>query len=95
MATNSQFHVPAPINEPIYSYAPGTPAREALVAKYNEMYAQHVDVPMVINGKEVRTGKTVNIAPPHDRHHVIGCWHRGDKSHVQAAVDAALARRAG
>lgn len=93
MATNSQFHVPAPLNEPIYSYAPGTPAREALVAKYNEMYAQHIDVPMVINGKEVRTGNTVNIAPPHDRHHVIGCWHRGDKSHVQAAVDAALAAR--
>lgn len=93
MSTNSQFRVPNPVNEPVHSYAPGTPAREALVAKYNEMYAGHVDVPMFINGEEVRTGQTVNITPPHDRHHTIGAWHRGDKTHVQAAVDAALAAR--
>jgi 1-pyrroline-5-carboxylate dehydrogenase len=93
MSTNSQFRVPTPVNEPVHSYAPGTPAREALVAKYNEMYAGHVDVPMFINGEEVRTGQTVNITPPHDRHHTIGAWHRGDKTHVQAAVDAALAAR--
>ena len=93
MSTNSQFRVPTPVNEPVHSYAPGTPAREALVAKYNEMYAGHVDVPMFINGEEVRTGQTVNITPPHDRHHTIGAWHRGDKTHVQAAVDAALDAR--
>ncbi len=93
MSTNSQFRVPNPVNEPVHSYAPGTPAREALVAKYNEMYAGHVDVPMFINGEEVRTGQTVNITPPHDRHHTIGAWHRGDKTHVHAAVDAALAAR--
>ena len=93
MSSNSQFRVPTPVNEPVYSYAPGTPAREALVAKYNELYAAHVDVPMVINGEEVRTGQTVNITPPHDRHHTIGVWHRGDKTHVHAAVDAALAAR--
>ena len=93
MSSNSQFRVPTPVNEPVYSYAPGTPAREALVAKYNELYAAHVDIPMVINGEEVRTGQTVNITPPHDRHHVIGAWHRGDKTHVHAAVDAALAAR--
>jgi 1-pyrroline-5-carboxylate dehydrogenase len=93
MSSNSQFRVPTPVNEPVYSYAPGTPAREALVAKYNELYAAHVDIPMVINGEEVRTGQTVNITPPHDRHHTIGAWHRGDKTHVHAAVDAALAAR--
>mgnify|MGYP000527431127 FL=1 len=93
MATNSQFRVPTPVNEPVHSYAPGTPAREALISKYNELYAGHVDVPMFINGEEVRTGNTVAITPPHDRHHTIGSWHRGDKTHVQAAVDAALAAR--
>ncbi len=93
MSSNSQFRVPTPVNEPVYSYAPGTPAREALVAKYNELYAAHVDIPMVINGEEVRTGQTVNITPPHDRHHTIGAWHRGDKTHVHAAVDAALSAR--
>ena len=93
MSSNSQFRVPTPVNEPVYSYAPGTPAREALIAKYNELYAAHVDIPMVINGEEVRTGQTVNITPPHDRHHTIGAWHRGDKTHVQAAVEAALAAR--
>jgi 1-pyrroline-5-carboxylate dehydrogenase len=93
MSSNSQFRVPTPVNEPVYSYAPGTPAREALVAKYNELYAAHVDIPMVINGEEVRTGQTVNITPPHDRHRIIGAWHRGDKTHVHAAVDAALAAR--
>ena len=93
MSSNSQFRVPTPVNEPVYSYAPGTPAREALVAKYNELYAAHVDIPMFINGEEVRTGQTVNITPPHDRHRIIGAWHRGDKTHVHAAVDAALAAR--
>ena len=93
MATNSQFRVPTPVNEPVHSYAPGTPAREALVAKYHELYHQQIDIPMFINGEEVRTGKTVAITPPHDRHHTIGSWHRGDKTHVQAAVDAALAAR--
>ncbi len=91
--SNSLFKVPAPINEPVFTYAPGTPAREALIQKYTEMFHQTIDIPMFIGGEEIRTGATVPISPPHDRHHVIGHWHRGGKEQVSQAVEAALAAR--
>ena len=57
------------------------------------MFNQQLDIPMFINGKEVRTGETITIAPPHDHQHVIGSYHRGKKEHVQQAIDAALEAR--
>jgi len=91
--SNGIFNVPVAANEPIYDYAPGTPEREALLASYKEQYNSQIDVPMYIGGEEVRTGNTGNLTPPHDHKHIIGTFHKGDASHVEAAIEAALAAK--
>lgn len=91
--SNGIFNVPVAANEPIYDYAPGTPEREALLASYKAQFNAQVDVPMYIGGEEVRTGNTGNLTPPHDHQHVIGTYHKGDASHVEAAIEAALAAK--
>ncbi len=91
--SNGIFNVPVAANEPIYDYAPGTPEREALLASYKAQFNAQVDVPMYIGGEEVRTGNTGNLTPPHDHQHVIGTYHKGDESHVEAAIEAALAAK--
>lgn len=88
------FNIPKPVNEPIYDYAPGSRERELLQAAIAEARAQEVDVPMFIGGQEVRTGDTVTMHPPHDHQHVLGRYHRGQKQHVEQAIDAALAAKA-
>ena len=91
--SNGIFNVPVAANEPIYDYAPGTPEREALLASYKAQFNAQVDVPMYIGGEEVRTDNTGNLTPPHDHQHVIGTFHKGDASHVKAAIEAALAAK--
>jgi 1-pyrroline-5-carboxylate dehydrogenase len=87
------FHYPVPANEPILNYAPGSPERARLKTVIAELKGQQADIPMVIGGEEVRTGKTVKIKAPHELGHVLGQYHRGDASHVQAAIDAAMKAR--
>ena len=91
--SNAVFNPPVAVNEPILSYAPGTPEREELQKTVAEFRAQQKDIPMFINGKEVRTNNTVSMHPPYDHKHNLGSYHRGDASHVQDAIDAALAAR--
>ena len=87
------FNVPIAVNEPVKGYAPGSPEREELLAIYKKMYASNIDIPMHINGKEVRTGNTKNVTPPHDHKHVVGQYHTADKSHIDEAIETALAAR--
>ena len=87
------YNVPVAVNEPVQGYAPGSPERELLLATYKEMFNSQVDVPMHINGEEVRTGNTRNITPPHDHKHVVGQYHVAEKSHVEAAISTALDAR--
>jgi len=88
------YKVPKAINEPVNSYAPGTPERDALLAKFKEMYAEKVDIPFYIGGKEYRTGNTVDIHPPFDTKHCVGQYHTAEKKHVEMAVENALEARA-
>jgi 1-pyrroline-5-carboxylate dehydrogenase len=87
------FSYPMPVNEPVFSYAPGSAEREALKKTVAELKSQKADIPMYIGGKEIRTGKTIDIHPPHEKAHLLGHFHAGDASHVQQAIDAALAAR--
>ena len=87
------FQVPVAYNEPIKSYAPGSPEREAVLAQYKSYYNGIVDVPMYINGKDVSTGNTRNMTPPHDHKHIVGQYHVGTQKHVQEAIDTALEAR--
>ncbi|MFQ3213137.1 MAG: 1-pyrroline-5-carboxylate dehydrogenase [Marivirga sp.] len=87
------YQVPYVENEPINSYAPGTPEREELKAALKEARSQKVDVPMYIGADEVRTGNTKPMSPPHDHQHILGHFHEGDASHVEQAIEAALAAK--
>ena len=87
------FNVPTAVNEPVKNYAPGSPERKALKAALTQMRATKMDIPMHIGGKHVKTGNKVRLAPPHDHKHTLGNFHRGDKTHVQQAIDAALAAK--
>jgi 1-pyrroline-5-carboxylate dehydrogenase len=87
------FNYPMPVNEPVYNYAPGTAERKALQQTIKELKSQQADIPMYIGGKEVRTGNTQPIHPPHEIAHTLGHFHAGDASHVQQAIDAALTAR--
>ena len=84
------FKLPEIKNEPVLSYAPGTPERTALKQKLTELNKGGLDIPMIIGGKEVRTDNHVEIRPPHDHQRSLGAYHQGDKTHVKMAIDAAL-----
>ena len=88
------FNVPTPVNEAILPYAPGSTERAQLKKALADARATTVDVPMFIGGKEVHTDKKVTMRPPHDHQHILGHFSQGDKSHVEAAIKAALAAKA-
>lgn len=92
MSANT-LQVPLAENEPIYSYAPGTKERKALKDAIREARSGQIEIPMYINGKEVKSGNLVDIHPPHDLAHTLGKYHKGDASHVRMAIDAALAAK--
>jgi len=87
------FQVPHPINEPIYSYAPGTKEREDLANTLKNLRAQQIEVFMKIDGKEVKGEKKIAMNPPHDHQHILGHYYEGGGKEVQEAIDAALAAR--
>lgn len=87
------YEVPVAINEPVKDYAPGSPEREEVLTAYKKMYNSTVDVPLFINGKNVKTGETANMVPPHDHQHVLGTFHKAKKSHIKDAISSALKAR--
>ncbi len=84
------FSYPLPVNEPVLNYAPGSKEKAEIKKTLALLKSQTVDVPMYIGNKEVRTDIKVAINPPHERKHVLGYFHKGDASHVQMAINAAL-----
>ncbi len=87
------FQVPAAFNEPVKSYAPGSPERDAVLKQYKEYYNGSEDIPMYIGGKEIRTGNTRRIAPPHDHQHQVGQYHLASQKEVKDSIDTALQAR--
>ena len=91
--SNGFYNVPIAVNEPVKSYAPGTPEREELLAEYKRMYNTTVDVPMYIGDKQIFTNEKRNLTPPHEHAHVIGTSNYGGEKEVREAIDAAMAAR--
>ena len=92
--SNAFYNVPVAINEPVKSYAPGSPEKIALIEKYQEMYTQEpIDVPMYIGSKEVRTQAKKALTSPQDHKKVLGYFNLGDAKHVEDAINAALEAR--
>jgi 1-pyrroline-5-carboxylate dehydrogenase len=91
--SNARFSVPKPVNEPVLNYAPGSPERVKFFARLNAMKAKPVDVPMVIGGEEVRTGKKIEIRSPYDHAQLLGKYHEGGAADAKKAISAALKAR--
>jgi 1-pyrroline-5-carboxylate dehydrogenase len=91
---NGRRRVPPATNDPIRSYAPGSPERASLKARLKSMAAETADIPLFIGGKEVRSGSTAKSVMPHDHQHVLGNYHKASEQHVTDAVAAAQAARA-
>ena len=92
--TKGFFNVPTPANEPVLNYAPGSRERSLLKEAITTAYSEQIDIPMYIGGQEVRTDSKVEIRPPHNHQQVLGWYHQGNKSHVEDAINAALAAKA-
>lgn len=93
--SNAFFKVPVAVNEPVKSYAPGSPERASLLAKYQEFKDRSpIDVPMYIGAQKVTTANKKPLTMPHDHKHVLGYYNQGEAAHVSAAIDAALAAKA-
>ncbi len=84
------FNVPEPVNETVLNYSPGSKERTLLKEAISEARSNVIDIPMIIDGKEVRSAKKLEIHPPHDHQHVLATYSQGDKKHVTDAINAAL-----
>ena len=87
------FKVPVAVNEPVLSYAPGSKERENVLEAYKSMYNSTIEVPMYIDGKNIKTGQTQTVSPPHDHKHIVGTYHTANKADVELAISSALKAR--
>jgi 1-pyrroline-5-carboxylate dehydrogenase len=89
------FRPPPPANEPVKTYAPGTPEREELRVRLSQMERERITIPMVIGGNEIQTGETTPAVMPHRKEHVLADVAKGGPEHVQQAIDAARETHSG
>ena len=87
---NAIFSFPDPGNEPIKGYAPGSPERKELQAKLAELKSQEIEIPLIIGGKEIKTGNLGKVTMPSDHGHVLATYHKAGEKEVKMAIDAAL-----
>src|SRR5579862_5486611 len=92
-AVNAVRRVPKAVNEPIKSYAPKSPERAELKARLESMSKEHIDIPIIIGGREIRTGKTGSAVMPFNHRHVLATYHAAGPEHIQQAMAAALEAR--
>ncbi len=82
----SDIQVPIPVNEPVFSYAPGSPEKQELKDKLQTMASEEIEIPVIIGGEEIHTGDLVDAVMPHRHGHKLGRWHRAGAEHVEAAI---------
>ena len=87
---NALFQFREPKNEPIYSYAPGSPERAQLQAEIEKQYNQVIEIPIIIGGKEIKTGKMGKVVMPTEHQHVLANYHMVTEKEVKMAIDAAM-----
>lgn len=87
------FQVPQAINEPIKSYAPGTPERTEVLETYKKLWHSEIEVPLYIGSEEIKTGDTAPMNPPHDHKHQLGVYHQASKKDIEKSIEVALEAR--
>nr|WP_244155935.1 L-glutamate gamma-semialdehyde dehydrogenase [Desulfofustis glycolicus] len=90
LINNAVIQVPEPVNEPVYDYAPESKEREMIKSALSELSEKQLDIPLIIGGKEVRTGKTGEVVMPHDHKHLMAIYHKAGPDEVRLAIDTAL-----
>ena len=93
LLNNAIFKVPMPFNEPVYNYAPGSPERVQLKAALDDIAGKKIEIPLIIGGKEVRTGKLGKVVMPHDHQHVLAEYHQAGEKEIELAIEAAMAAK--
>lgn len=91
--SNAFFNVPIAKNEPVKNYSSGSVERKNIQQTLKKLKSEKIDIPMIINGKEIFTNKKVEVKPPHELSHTLGTYNYGNTQHVQEAIDAALAAK--
>ena len=84
------YKVPVPANEPIKDYKPNSDEKRSLVEKINELSSSTIEIPIIIDGKEIKTGDTGNCVKPYDHSHVLGTYHKASESEVKMAIESSL-----
>src|SRR4051794_31351433 len=87
--SNAILPLAVPVNEPVRPYAPGSPEKKSLKQRLKEMQSEQIEIPLIIGGKEVRTGDTIQTVCPHDHRHVLATFHQAGAAEVEAAAKAA------
>lgn len=82
--------IPTPVNEPILDYAPGSPEKQSLKAKLAELSGKEIEIPLIIGGKEIKTGKLGTCVMPHDHGHVLARFHMAGEKEVNLAIKSSL-----
>jgi len=93
LLNNAIFKVPTPFNEQVYEYAPGSTERAKLKAALDDIAAKEIEIPLIIGGKEVRTGKLGQVVMPHDHQHVLAKYHQAGEKEIGQAIEAAMAAK--
>jgi len=91
LLNNAVINCPKPVNEPILEYKPGSPEKAALKKALAEMSQKQLEIPLIIGGKEIKTGNLGKVIMPHDHHHVLATYHKAGPKEVQLAIDSAVA----
>lgn len=90
---NAIYRFQLPKNEPVKSYAPGSEERKLLLEELDRQKNMQVEIPLIIGGKEIKTGDLGNVVMPHDHQHVLGVYHKASEKEVQMAIDASMAAK--
>ena len=92
-ALAGNVRVPPPVNDSNRAYLPGSPERASLKSRLSQMASERIEIPVVVAGREIRTGRVEQTVMPHAHAHVLAHWHGADPAHVEQAIDAALSAR--
>ncbi len=90
---NAIYNQDRPVNEPVKTYAPGTPERKALQETVASMRAEQIEIPLIIGGKEIKTGNTAKCVVPYEHEHVLATYHKAGKKEVEMAIEAAMSAK--
>lgn len=91
---NGVIRVPVPVNEPVYNYAPGSPEREKLEGALDKMASETIEIPLIIGGREIKTGNIGKVVMPHDHQHVLATYHKAGTEEVELAINTAVESQA-